>query len=213
MVLGRCLVSGQDPYAIHKDALTSAQVSVKIVDSPSEEGIFNVLDLVSEADEFKEDDECRSSVWEAETESEDELHLSHTPGSVSSCEDFQLLLQESVEQLEDEREWETFTLQSDRCVSEDVLPTILEDETLHMPQLRSRSSSIVSQRDIMLNEPWLQQGFEALSSLMNGVWEAGLWQAQQTLVEATSSFLGCSVAFDSFVEMHANNSQESDDDL
>ncbi|CAE7549380.1 SUP35, partial [Symbiodinium necroappetens] len=126
--------------------------------------------------------------------------------SFISDEDSELLREDSAAEEDKGVKWEFFDLDNvDHIISEDVLPTILEDETLQMPLLTARSA--LERNSWGISEAF-QSSFEALSSVAIGIGSfAGT--ATQGVLEATHAFLSCSIAFDAFVEMHVKNDENT----
>ncbi|CAE7822962.1 SUP35 [Symbiodinium sp. CCMP2592] len=151
-----------------------------------------------------EGEEGRHSVWEAETDSSEGSDIQEPDrGTSFSDEDSELLREDSAAEEDKGVKWEFFDLDNDHIISEDVLPTILEDETLQMPLLTARSA--LERNSWGISEAF-QSSFEALSSVAIGIGSfAGT--ATQGVLEATHAFLSCSIAFDAFVEMHVKNDE------
>eukprot|EP00930_Biecheleria_cincta_P074510 TRINITY_DN61725_c0_g1_i1.p1 TRINITY_DN61725_c0_g1~~TRINITY_DN61725_c0_g1_i1.p1 ORF type:complete len:203 (+),score=52.41 TRINITY_DN61725_c0_g1_i1:146-754(+) len=159
----------------------------------------------SESEESQDNDciqSCKSSVWEAQAEDgEDsdacELGLEYADLEVEadSEADCEAELRETWE-LEG-LEWEEFHVEDNILVSEEVLPTICEDELLQAPLPRPRS--LVGETDAEDGdgdvEPW--SGLEVLGGSFRLIGSVAVG-----LLEATHELFSCSSAFDAMVQMH-----------
>jgi len=167
-------------------------------------------DINSQHNPKLESEEGRHSVWEAETDSSEGSDLcEHEAGTGEDFRDeVEFVRDDSFAEEAQGAKWEFFDLDSDHIISEDVLPTILEDETLQMPLLTARDAARSSSWGI---SEALHTSFEVLSGVAVGFGSmAG--SAALGALEATHAFLSCSAAFDAFLELHMEEEEKEEEE-
>ncbi|CAJ1460718.1 unnamed protein product [Effrenium voratum] len=151
--------------------LSGEKVSAKLAPFENEVSLWKEANTEMEA-------ECRGSVWEAETESSEGSEPREQPS------DHRELAVHA--DCQEGRSWEAFDLDNDRIISEDVLPTILEDDVLQVPLLTARTAS-------MRNSWGVYEVFDGSLQVLSSV-AAGVGNVAEGMFEATNLVFSCSFA-------------------